>query len=295
MRYERQDQIRRGFFAMLVCACAMLATASVAKDGVVEVNGIVQATPASGLIGDWTIAARQVRTDASTLIKQQLGAPVVGAIVEVKGAGLPDGTVLATSLEVAQAAGAPPGGVVTPPADAGEVTGLVEALPASGLVGTWRVAGRNIVVLAATRIDAEHGAVAVGTRVEVHGTASADGSVTASDIEVQAGGTGAPPSAGGELEVHGTIDALPASGLLGTWTVNGIAITVDAATILNPEHGAFAAGVTVEAHVTNTPSGSLLASRSRVARRHGRTGSRRTLLGSNCRASRSRIDGNLAG
>ena len=52
MRYERQDQFRRSFFAMLMCACAMLATVSVAKDGVVEANGIVQATPASGLVGD---------------------------------------------------------------------------------------------------------------------------------------------------------------------------------------------------------------------------------------------------
>ena len=103
MRYELQYQFRRGFSVMLVCACALLATVSAAKDGVVEVNGVVQATPASGLIGDWKIAARQVRTDASTIIKQQLGAPIVGAIVEVKGAGQPDGSVLATSLEVTQA------------------------------------------------------------------------------------------------------------------------------------------------------------------------------------------------
>jgi hypothetical protein len=260
MRIELQYQFRRGFSAMLVCACALLATVSAAKDGVVEVNGVVQATPAQGLIGDWNIAARQVRTDASTIIKQQLGAPVVGAIVEVKGAGQADGSVLATSLEVMQPAGGAGGGV-TPPVNAGEVNGLVEALPAAGLVGTWRVASRNIVVLAATQIDTEHGGVAIGTRVEVHGTANADGSVTAGDIEVQAGGTATPSPAGGDLEVHGTIDALPAAGVLGIWTVNGTAVAVTAATLLNAEHGAFAPGVTVEIHVIAAANGALVATR----------------------------------
>ena len=259
MRIELQEHIRRIFSAMLVGACALLATAAVAKDGVVEINGVVQTAPASTLIGGWTIAARQVRTDASTIIKQQLGAPVVGAIVEVKGAGQPDGSVLAASLEVTQAAGGAGGGI-TPPVSAGEVNGLVETLPAAGLVGTWRVASRNIVVLAATRIDTEHGGVAIGTRVEVHGTANADGSVTAGDVEVQAGGTATPPPAGGDLEVHGTIDALPAAGPIGIWTVNGAAITVTAATTLNAEHGAFVLA-SPSRSMRSTPDGTLVARR----------------------------------
>jgi hypothetical protein len=246
---------------MLLCACALLATVATAKDGVIEINGVVQVTPASGLIGDWKIAARQVRTDATTVFKQQLGAPVVGAVVEVKGTGQSDGSVLATSLEVMQSASVPPGPGIPPSANAGEVTGSVEALPASGLVGTWRVANKNIIVLAATRIDTEHGGVTIGTSVEVHGTPNSDGSVTASTIEVQAGGTATPPSAGGDLEVHGTIGALPAAGLIGTWTVNGIDIVVNASTLLNAEHGAFATGVAVEVHAIDTANGALVASR----------------------------------
>ena len=249
----------RGFAVILLCVCAMLSWAAAAKDGVIEINGAVQARPAPGLIGNWTVATRQFRTDSSTLFKQQLGPAVIGAIVEIKGTAQADGSVLATSLEVTQAAGGAPG--QPPSANAGELTGAVQALPASGLIGKWQVANVLVIVLASTRLDVEHGGVAIGTTVEVHGTANADGSITASDVEVKAGGSANPPVAGGELEIHGTIDALPASGFNGTWTISGIDVVVDASTVLDAEHVAFAKGVAVEAHVQNSKSGVLVAIR----------------------------------
>jgi hypothetical protein len=65
-----------------------------------------------------------------------------------------------------------------------EVEGIVEALPASGVFGTWQVAGRTVTVTEATEIDLEGQTLAVGIRVEVEGVAQADGSLAASEIEV---------------------------------------------------------------------------------------------------------------
>jgi hypothetical protein len=65
-----------------------------------------------------------------------------------------------------------------------EVEGIVEALPESGVVGTWQVAGRTVIVTEATEIDLEGQTLEVGVWVEVEGVAQADGSLAASEIEV---------------------------------------------------------------------------------------------------------------
>jgi hypothetical protein len=65
-----------------------------------------------------------------------------------------------------------------------DIEGTIESLPASGLVGTWQVAGRTVTVTDTTEIDQEGQQLAVGTWVEVDGVAQADGSILASEIEV---------------------------------------------------------------------------------------------------------------
>ncbi len=50
--------------AVVLAMIALAVTGTVtAKDGVIEILGTVQAMPAAGLVGDWTIAGRSVRTD----------------------------------------------------------------------------------------------------------------------------------------------------------------------------------------------------------------------------------------
>jgi hypothetical protein len=66
-----------------------------------------------------------------------------------------------------------------------EFEGLIEAMPATGTVGTWQVAGRTVTVTEATEIDLEGQTLAVGLRVEVEGVPQADGSIAASEIEVE--------------------------------------------------------------------------------------------------------------
>ena len=229
-----------------------------AKAGVAEINGVVQTMPASGLIGAWTIAGRAVSTDSATIIKQQLGAIGVGALVEVKGSEDAGGNVLATSIEVTQGVGTPP---PPGPGMSGEFTGAIQAMPGGSLLGQWTIAARIVQVVSTTILDQELGGFAVGATVEVHGTVGDGGIVTASRIEVKAGGTPTPVPGGSSLEVMGPIEALPASGLLGTWRVGGRNIIVAASTVLDNEHGTFELGATVEVHGSPDKSGALAATR----------------------------------
>ncbi|MCC7370255.1 MAG: hypothetical protein IT306_17660 [Chloroflexi bacterium] len=66
-----------------------------------------------------------------------------------------------------------------------ELDGVVEAMPATGLIGTWQVSGRTVVVTDATEIDQEEGPLAVGALVEVEGKEQPDGSILARDLEVE--------------------------------------------------------------------------------------------------------------
>ena len=254
--------MRQAAAVLFALITLVVAGAAAAKDGVIEILGTVQAMPASGLAGDWTIAGRAVRTDGATVIKQELGRIGVGATVEVKGVDAGAGVVLATTIEVKQGV---PGS--SPPVaggdDRGEFTGAIEALPASGLVGNWRIAGRPVVVVAATRLQQELGGFRVGAIVEVHGLAEASGVVTASAIEVKSGGAGAPvpPGTAAELEIVGTIDALPAAGPIGDWRVGGRLVRVTPTTLLDAERGPLALGATVEVHGISDALGALAATR----------------------------------
>jgi hypothetical protein len=259
---EMANRMRLAVVALFALVTLAVAGPAAAKDGVIEILGTVQAAPATGLVGDWTIAGRAVRTDGATVIKQELGRIGVGATVEVKGVDAGAGVVLATTIEVKQGVpGSPP--PVAGGDDRGEFTGAIEALPGSGLVGTWRIAGRTVVVVAATRLQQELGGFRVGAIVEVHGLADGAGVVTASAIEVKSGGAGAPvpPGAGAELEIVGAIDALPPAGLVGDWRVGGRLVRVTATTLLDAEHGPFAIGATVEVHGLADAVGGLVATR----------------------------------
>ncbi|HEX6945374.1 MAG TPA: DUF5666 domain-containing protein [Casimicrobiaceae bacterium] len=264
--------MQRALGALGVVIGLLAALPAGARDGVIEVQGTVQAMPSGGsLLGTWTIGGRTVRSDAATLIKQEHGRIAVGAVVEVKGSDAGGGVILATVIEVAQGApGTPPPPGAGPGDDDGEFTGAVEAMPASGLAGSWRIAGRTVIVVSTTRLDQEHGGFRVGATVEVHGIAGGQGVVTASTLEVQSGGaaTPVPPGPGALVELVGLVESLPA-GSIGEWRVAGRAVEVSATTVLDDEDGAFAAGVTVEVHGTLQASGGIAATRIERTRGNG--------------------------
>jgi Domain of unknown function (DUF5666) len=66
-----------------------------------------------------------------------------------------------------------------------EFEGYIEALPPAGVVGAWRVSGRTVIVTEATEIDRDGQTLAQGLWVEIEGTDQPDGSIVASEIEVE--------------------------------------------------------------------------------------------------------------
>jgi cytoskeletal protein CcmA (bactofilin family) len=151
--------------------------------------------------------------------------------------------------------------------DAGEVKGTIQSLPASGLVGDWRVANRTIHVTVTTRVDQEHGAAGVGASVEVKGTPQSDGSLNATSIEVKSGTDGSSGGGGSDdsapMDFKGTIETFP-SGLIGDWRVGGRILHVTAATRIQQELGPVAVGAFVEVKGSVQTDGSMNATKIEV-------------------------------
>jgi hypothetical protein len=203
-----------------------------------QFEGIVEAMPVGGFVGDWVIGGKAVQSNAATKIEQEDGPLVVGANVEVKGTLGDGGVILATKIEV-EGAGDDDGSM-----DDGEIKGAIETLPVDTFIGTWTVAGQQVIVLTTTRLDQEDGGFVVGAIVEVHGTPGPDGLV-ASKIETKS--SVAPPEPEDDLlKIEGLIEMLPADGLVGLWKVAGVDVQVTTTTKLEEEDGPFAVGVPVE-------------------------------------------------
>ena len=183
-----------------------------------------------GFVGDWVVGSRTVHVASTTRIDQEDGVVAVGALVEIRSTLRSDGSVDATGIEVEQ-----------PAAQCFEFTAVIQALPGTaGFIGDWTVGGLIVHVTPSTKIDTEEGAVAVGKLVEVEGCRRTDGSIDASKIEVKEN----------EhldcIEFDGVIESLPASGLIGDWTVSGRVIHVTSETLIKVESGAVVVGAFVE-------------------------------------------------
>jgi uncharacterized protein (TIGR03437 family) len=65
--------------------------------------GKIEALPSAlNLIGDWVVGGRTIRVTEGARIERKYGLVVVGAFVEVRGAIQPDGSIIATKIEVKQ-------------------------------------------------------------------------------------------------------------------------------------------------------------------------------------------------
>jgi hypothetical protein len=120
-----------------------------------------------------TVAGHTVKTDALTEIS---GTLANGAFVEVKGTLQPDGTVLANQIKIEDQA---------QPVEVEFTAHITGALP-SDLIGAWTFDnGKTVTVTTSTLIDQSHGAVAVGTLVEVKTLKQPDSSLVAVRIKVE--------------------------------------------------------------------------------------------------------------
>lgn len=146
-------------------------------------QGAIESLPAGGLIGDWRVAGRTVHVTAATELRQDKGQAVVGAQVEVRGTTQPDGSTVATRVEVMSGGGGGGGSETS-------FQGIVQSMPSSGPVGNWRVAGVMVHVFSSTEIRQDKGTAAVGAQVEVRGITQPDGSYNATRVEVLSGAGG---------------------------------------------------------------------------------------------------------
>ena len=112
-------------------------------------------------------------------------------------------------------------------------TGVVQAMPASGFIGDWRIDNKIVHVSSSTVVNEEDGRITVGATVKVEGFLRADGSVDATAVELrQAGsGSGSGSGSGGNNEANFkcTVQSFPAN-FIGVWQVSGKTIHVTAAT-----------------------------------------------------------------
>ncbi|MEW6336338.1 MAG: DUF5666 domain-containing protein [Acidobacteriota bacterium] len=142
--------------------------------GVVTVAGVVLSAPEGGGVGTWRVGPYEVRVFAETRLRQDNGRIRVGAEVEVQGILRERRTIEAQAISSLRTG-----------RETAKLVGLVEALPAEGLIGTWAVSGASVLVTESTEVVEAKGAVAVGALVKVEGAANEDGSITASSVTVQ--------------------------------------------------------------------------------------------------------------
>ncbi|MBI3427744.1 MAG: hypothetical protein HY011_32885 [Acidobacteria bacterium] len=214
----------------------------------VKFSGLVEKLPSTtGRLGDWTISGRLVHVTATTQLNQEKGAAAAGALVDVEGIKLADGSINATKVEVKLNPSTLPTAV--------RFDGTIETLPNStGQIGAWKVSGRMVTVDSKTKIVPNLAAVKIGAEVEVFGTRVGDGPVTALAIEVE-DPTESNPNF---VRFQGRIKTLPAAAnLLGDWNVDDKTVTVVAATKLNQEHGQIAVGAFVEVRGLKQASGKI--------------------------------------
>lgn len=151
-------------------------------DGRDELKGTIESLPNTpSFAGDWRVSGRTVHVSATTFIDQEHGPAAVGALVEVKGAIRADGSIDAAKIEVKSA----PGGS-SDEGQSAKVKGTIQSLPGSpSLIGDWMINNRVVHVTSSTRLNAEHGPFAVGTRVKVKGLSMSDGSIVATKIQAR--------------------------------------------------------------------------------------------------------------
>ena len=151
-------------------------TATPVRVRVVSFKGTVQEIP-DGRIGTWRIGDKDVLVTANTWIDEHKGPATEGALVKVLSLQNDAEDLVAIRIVVERSA-------VDVQMPYTHLTGVIEALPADGLQGTWVVSGHNVQVTANTLVDARRGTPEVGDIAHVVGYAAANNEIVATRITV---------------------------------------------------------------------------------------------------------------
>ncbi len=226
---------------LVVTAVQPLSVSASSGSGQIKQYGIIEELPVGSLVGDWLVSGQTVHVFPTTYIKQEVPADI-GRTVEVKGYRQADGSINATKIEV----------------KAEKFYGYIESLPAGTLIGDWTVSSRVVHVTPTTRIEQRKGPAVVGAYVEVKGYTEADGTFTATKIEVKKGRS--------ENKFYGYIESLPAGTLIGDWTVSGRVVHVTTTTRIEQKKGPAVVGAYVEVKGYPEADGTFTATKIEVKR-----------------------------
>lgn len=142
-----------------------------------KIYGTVETLPEIGLSGVWVVNGRQVVVTKDTFLEEKHGTVKPGAFVEIKA--IQSGDILtATQVEVKRDKASVPPAVIS-----NTIHGTIESLP-KGVLGTWVVNGKEILVLKDTVITGKNGKPEIGAPVQVQGTVLGE-TFTVSRIEIQ--------------------------------------------------------------------------------------------------------------
>jgi hypothetical protein len=196
----------------------------------VETLGLIVSRPAGTNFGAWQIGNTIYQANNGTTFREFNGALIVGVCAEVKWI-TPTTALRISSKQLHDCAGA---------GDDNEATGVIQSLPASGLIGVWQIGGLSYTVTPSTTL--RDGPFAVGAIVEVHFSRAANGSLVAIDVERKPG----VEDSLAEAKLYGRIEARPAApATVGEWLIAGNTVSVTGSTLLS---GTLNIGQCVEAH-----------------------------------------------
>src|SRR5262249_25451477 len=203
--------------------------AGVVRD--VTFRGFIDTLPAGSLSGDWVASGTHLNVSAGAKIRQDVGPVALKDFIQVRGLIEADGLVTAEEIDVQSVPGSN---------HQIQLEGFVDALP-SGLIGDWVLSGTKVHATSAATFRIERGVPTVNSFVEVKGLLLADGSINATEIQVDA-----TPGSARQFEFSDFVDALPDGDVIGDWMISGRTIQVSDATRIHQEHGI----VAVHAFVT---------------------------------------------
>ena len=214
-----------------------------------EVYGRVESLPA-GLIGEWVVDGVTFVADSSTEFQHEHGGFAVGRCVKLHASST---TTPATILEIENERGFHC--TANHHGDEGDddgdndgehhahgvIFGRLQSFPET-LVGDWNVGGMTFVAISTTQFIQHSGVFTVGAMIKVQFMVDANGANQARRIETKSSNNhhGHHDDGDGNFEgdqghAFGTIDELPADGLIGLWIIGGNPYSVTAETgIMEP-------------------------------------------------------------
>ena len=228
----------------LVCMLSLLIPVQAQAQSEQEHKGLVQMRPNGSDSGTWKIGETLFTANSSTEIRTDKGPLVVGVCAEVEYIvqGAQNIATKIASKSADDCFGDDEGNEL-------EHYGLIQDLPIGGGIGDWTIGGMVFQATDATTFETDKGPLTIGVCAEVEYVIAGNGNIAA-EIKSESLDDCAQDN---EQEVHGTVDSMPGSGLLGTWTVNGVDYEATTTTQFEQEDGPLGPGACVEVEfiVTN--------------------------------------------